>query len=72
MAMFVPFYITCFSCGHRNRPHPSPREGVRLALIGEAGKCKGCDKVLQPRLSDRPLVRRVRAELEAKGIKTVC
>lgn len=70
--VFVPFYITCSACGHRNRPHASPREGVRLALIGQAGKCKGCGKVLNPKLSDRPLVRSVRAELQAKGITTIC
>ncbi|MDP3769478.1 MAG: hypothetical protein U1A25_01540 [Candidatus Sungbacteria bacterium] len=72
MAVFVPFYITCSFCGHRNRLHPSPREGVRLALIGHAGSCKSCGKVLKPKLSDRPLVRRIRAELQDQGIKTVC
>lgn len=29
--IWKPFYITC-SCGHRNRPHNSPREGVTVVI----------------------------------------
>lgn len=63
------YYITCSQCGHRNRPHKSPREGIRLALLGLVGACKGCDETLHPALPDRPLVREVRAELLAQGIE---
>lgn len=69
------FVITCSQCGHKNMPHRSPREGIRLTLIGQVGNCKGCGKVLKTnRLlqSTRPLVLKVRAELAAAGVKTVC
>ena len=71
--VFMGFSIVCGFCGHKNRPHKSPREGVRLALTGNLSPCKRCGKNLQPRLlSDRPLVRQVRAELIAAGITPVC
>jgi len=66
------FYLICSRCGHKNRPHKSPREGVRLTLTGKAGSCRGCGKKINPRLSDRPLIRKVRAQLQAAGIKTIC
>lgn len=68
--IFRAFYVVCSECGHKNRPHKSPREGVRLALTGDLPPCngKGCGKKLRPRLSDRPLVRQVRAELAADGV----
>ena len=67
------FIIICGSCGHRNRPSKSPREGIRLALTGQMAPCRGCDKVLQPpRLSARPLVTELREELLAQGITPVC
>lgn len=72
MWIWRPFYILCSECGHKNRPHKSPREGIRLALLGQLDSCKRCRKTLRPRLSDRPLVRTVRAELEADGITPVC
>ena len=72
MYFWKPFYITCSTCGHRNRPHPSPHEAVRLTLLGHAGNCRGCGKQLRPRLSDRPLVKQVRKELAAAGIQTCC
>lgn len=72
MGYWKPFYVLCSQCGHRNRPHKSPRDGVKLALTGKLSPCKGCGKNLQPRLSDRPLVRVVRAELVAAGIIPAC
>jgi hypothetical protein len=72
MAIWRPFYIRCSCCGHKNRPHKSPDVGIRLALTGQAGNCKGCGKKLNPQLSDRPLTRRIRLELSAQGISTVC
>ncbi len=69
MAIWRPFYLRCTVCGHRNRPHNSPREGVRLALLGQIGPCKGCGLTLDPELPDRPLVRKVRAELLAQGVQ---
>lgn len=70
--IFRGFLIGCGRCGHRNRPHKSPREGIRLVLTGKLLPCKGCGKILEPRLSDRPLVRAVRAELIEAGVKPVC
>ena len=73
MRFYTGFAIICGSCGHRNRPHPSPRVAIRLTLLGQAGCCKECKKPLQPReLTDRPLVREIRAELRAQGIEPVC
>ena len=71
MAVFIPFYICCGGCGHRNRLHPSPREGIRLALLGQVGACKGCGEPLHPVLPNRPLVRKIRAELIAEGVLQV-
>ena len=70
--VYVGFFIVCSDCGYRNRPHKSPREGIRLALTGKLPLCKECSRILHPQLLDRPLVRSVRAELEAAGITPVC
>lgn len=72
MAIWRPFYIRCSSCGHKNRPHKSPSIGIRLVLTGQAGHCKVCGKKLNPQLSDRPLIRKIRSELSAQGILPVC
>ncbi len=72
MAIWRPFHITCGTCGHRNRPHKSPREGIRMALVGKLAPCRGCGKILKPTLSDRPLARQIRAELLAQGIQPQC
>ena len=73
MAFFRQFYVKCGNCGHRNSPHPSPRKGVELVLRGEFHTCRGCGRDMKNiRLSDRPLVQKIRAELQAKGIPTVC
>ena len=71
MVIWRAYYVCCSQCGHRNRVHPSPRKAVRLALTRQAGNCKGCGKVLNPRISDSdaPLVRKVRSELLAEGIQ---
>lgn len=67
------FIVICGTCGHRNRPDPSPRVGIRMALTGQLGNCRGCQKVLRPPvLRDRPLTRQIRAELISKGITPVC
>ena len=71
--VWTGFYLICSDCGHKNRPSPSPREGIRLALIGELPPCRGCGKrLLRVSLSDRPLVRKVREELLAAGIQPRC
>jgi hypothetical protein len=67
MAVWKPFYIYCH-CGHRNRPHNSPREGVRLALLQQLKPCTSCGQALPTALPDRPLVTQVKAELVAKGL----
>jgi hypothetical protein len=62
------FHVTCGRCGHRNRPSKSPREGIRMALLGQIPPCRGCGKELHPTLKDRPLLRKVRTELEREGL----
>ena len=69
--VWIGFYVTCNTCGRRNRPDKSPREGIRKALLGTIPPCKGCGKVLRPTLSDRPLVHEVRRELIREGLLTV-
>ena len=67
------FLLVCSSCGHRNRPHNSPRMAIRLTLTGKAGQCKTCGKALKPsRLSYKPLTLSVRAELLKEKVTTVC
>jgi hypothetical protein len=66
--IFTPFYVRCGNCNHRNRPHPSPAEGIKLALLGQLPACKRCGKPLTVRLPERPLVKRVRAELTAQRL----
>jgi hypothetical protein len=67
MAVFRAFYIVC-PCGHRNRPHKSPREGIRLALLKQLKPCAQCGQPLPSELPDRPLVAAVRAELAARRL----
>jgi hypothetical protein len=64
--IWVPFYLRCQECGHRNRPHPSPREGIRMAILGQVGPCKRCGATLRLRLPNRPLVWEVLATLAAE------
>lgn len=72
MAIWTGFFVRCGNCGHRNRPDPSPRKGIEKVMRGEAS-CRGCGNPLRPvRLSDRPLVQKVRAQLIAQGIEPVC
>ena len=69
MGGFMHFRILCGRCGHRNQPHRSPREGIRLALLDQLPSCKKCGKELH--LTDpgeRPLVREVRAQLIHEGL----
>lgn len=69
MVYFVPFYLDCRSCGRIFRPHKSPREGVRLALLGQA-RCNCCG-ALFPKgayIEDRPMVRQVREYLKSQGL----
>ncbi len=63
------FVVCCGCCGHRNRPHRSPREGIRMALLDQLSPCKGCGKELHlTDLGDRPLVHEVRAQLIQEGL----
>lgn len=68
MAIWCPFFIRCGHCSHRNRPHPSPRMGMRLALLGQLKPCVKCGQALPTQLPDRPLVARVKAELIREGL----
>ncbi len=64
-------YIVCGKCGHRNRPHPSNRVTVEMALLGKLGNCKGrtCGKPLSvPNLRETPLVKRIKADLTSRGL----
>jgi uncharacterized Zn finger protein len=73
MVFWKQFILRCDSCGHRNCPHKSPRIGIRMVLTGEFNACRKCGKVVRKVvLSDRPLVREVRAELISHGITPVC
>ena len=73
MAIWRPFYLHCESCGHRNQPAKSPREGVRLVLLGHTGNCRGCGASVQPHAweLDRPLVQKVREQLRTEGLTPV-
>lgn len=68
MACYVPFYVNCSGCGKKNRPHPSPRQGVRLVLLGEFNTCRHCGKPLTIGLTDRPLVRQVLEAIRREGL----
>ena len=63
-------YIVCGQCGHRNRPHPSPRMTAELALLGKLGCCKGrnCGKELKVQMRETPLVKRVKEDLIARRL----
>ena len=70
---FRSFVLVCGACGHHNMPHKSPREGIRLALTGKLPPCRGCGTAMNHvKLTDRPLVNKVRAELIAEGVAPVC
>jgi len=66
--LFKQFYVVCSQCNHRNRPHASPAQGVRLALLDKLPACKRCGKELHAQLSERPLVKKVREQLIAEGL----
>lgn len=69
MRFWTGFMVCCGQCGHRNRPHPSPRIGIRLALLDQLPSCRGCGKNLHAtEPTDRPLVRKVRQELIQEGL----
>jgi len=73
MPFFTQFYVCCRNCGRRNLPHNSPKKGMRLALTGQLQPCRHCGQEFGTiELPDRPLVQRVREELKAEGIPTVC
>ncbi len=63
------FLVCCGRCGHRNLPHRSPRQGIRLALLDQLPECKGCGKDLHlTDPGDRPLVNEVREQLIREGL----
>jgi len=66
--VFVPFFVYCSECGHRNRPHNKPREGMRLALTDQLPVCRKCEEPLsvskEQLLATRPLAREVQAQLD--------
>lgn len=68
MAFWQGFLVRCGRCGHRNRPHKSPREGIRMALLDQLPPCRGCGKELHLTDIDRPLARTVRRELQEQGL----
>lgn len=72
--IWKPFYLTCIKCGHKNRPHKSPKEGVRQVLLNSGVKCNGCGDWIKICLcdSDRPLVIRVREELKRQNQLPLC
>lgn len=69
MVFWQAFLVVCGTCGHRNRPHKSPREGIRMALLNELPCCRGCGKQLRlPNPRETPLVRKVRGQLIREGL----
>ncbi|OGJ59097.1 hypothetical protein A2635_00190 [Candidatus Peribacteria bacterium RIFCSPHIGHO2_01_FULL_51_9] len=68
MRCFMSFHVVCGGCGHRNRPHRSPKRGIRMVLLGEFKHCRNCGKELKILPSDRPLVRAVRVQLVHEGL----
>ncbi|MSR78932.1 MAG: hypothetical protein EXS59_02180 [Candidatus Taylorbacteria bacterium] len=63
------FLVRCGRCDHRNQPHRSPREGIRLALLDQLPPCKECGKELHlTDPGDRPLIHEVRAQLIREGL----
>ncbi len=70
MVVWHPYYIICSKCNHRNRPDRATREGIRKALLGQAGNCKGCGKKLKPELKmTRPMMKQVAEALREEGHK---
>lgn len=63
------FVVVCGRCGHRNRPHPSPRKGIALALLDKLPVCRGgCGRQLSFCPDEtRPLVREVKCDLIRAG-----
>ncbi len=68
MAFWQGFLVICGRCGHRNMPHKSPREGIRMALMNQLKPCRKCGKELHLTDINRPLARQVRQELEEQGL----
>lgn len=68
MAWMWKFNVTCNGCGHRNRPHNSYRQALRMALLRQLPPCRRCGKELRCTLRDTPLVRQLRQELEEQGL----
>ena len=69
MAYYRTFQVICGRCGHKNRPHSSPRKGVALALLGRLSECRGgCGRQLEYFPDNaRPLVKMVRRQLVIAG-----
>lgn len=67
MAFFIGFYVRCPHCNHRCRPHKSPREGIKLAILGQKIVCSTCRTEFVPPVPDRPLARRIRIEFKGQG-----
>ncbi len=62
--IWKPFLVKCSHCGHRNKPHNSPRIGVELVLTGDFDTCRRCNTefniITVPR---RPIVTQVLSKL---------
>ncbi len=66
------FVVTCGDCGHRNRPNPSPRKGIALALLDKLPECRGgCGHQLHCIPDEnRPVVQEVKSDLIRAGFLT--
>ena len=65
MAIFTTFYVICNGCGHRMRPHPSPRKGIEKVLTSGWKECGRCGKQFSRiEVPNRPMVKKI-----AKDIK---
>lgn len=58
--MFKNFSVKCTKCGHNNRPHKSPTEGIKSVLSGSFRKCNHCGtEFTSIQVPNRPLVQQL-------------
>lgn len=47
MSKIIRVIMSCHNCGHRNRPHRTVRESIRLWFVDELPPCKKCKQELK-------------------------
>ena len=62
--MYTPFSVKCTHCGHRNKPKPGIRDGIKAVLSGEFITCRKCGyEFNEITVPTRPLVMKVYKEM---------